>query len=156
MAQPRFNLKESRFERIEVSGSDTNGRDDQQKEVRLRFRVVFPDHERETGPEFEVVLGVQVAWIHDGEEQLILAADARGRYAFEEGVDPYVVEDDCERVFAAGVLYSGLRPLLDSILAHSGYAGLMLPPSIPLSVMQKAASLPPDPDDGGPAATDSG
>lgn len=155
MAQPRFNLKESRFDRIEVSGSDTDGRDDQQKEVRLRFRVVFPDHEREMGPEFEVALGVRVAWICDEEEQGILAAEARGRYAFEEGVDPYVVEDDCERVFAVGVLYSGLRPLMDSILAQSGYVGLLLPPSIPLSVMQKATSLPTEPDAGQPPAADS-
>ncbi|MCE8035343.1 hypothetical protein EKK97_22755 [Billgrantia tianxiuensis] len=133
MSKATFNLKQYRFENISATGLTVGP--GVPYEMELKFHISF-DAEVPEGCDFAVSIKLILNRRNDGEVEEAMNIEAIGGYAFEEGVEPYDIKEPLERTFAVSLLYGCMRPTLDTIVNNIGFAGLVLPYTLPLDVAE--------------------
>jgi len=130
MSGLKFQLDSYRFKHIEANAISSEP--DENQMIEVRFEIGINDDNFSSG-NFTVGLKLFLSAIKkDQEREDLLLSEAQGEYSFIEGIDPYEITNDLERLLASTMLYSALRPTLDSIVGNIGLRGLTMPLNLPL------------------------
>ncbi|MCK0743591.1 hypothetical protein [Chromohalobacter nigrandesensis] len=129
MSEANFDLTRYRFEDIEANGIEFDATEP--LDLEMKFEISFSD-EAPGSDHFTVIIKIALSTREPEKSNPWLKVKASGCYTFNDGVEPYLIKDTLQKVYAANLLYGCMRPLLDSITNNIGLHGMNMPLTLPL------------------------
>lgn len=137
MNKVNFNLNRYRLEKVSAQGVNIEA--NVPNDIEMKFAIGF-HHDSPDDCHFTVSISLDLNRIKDNEVEEVASITAVGAYRFEEGVEPYEIQNRLERAYAIGLLYGSMRTAVETIIGSIGFDSLSLPLTLPAEITQGNSS----------------
>ncbi|MGJ8515069.1 hypothetical protein [Carnimonas bestiolae] len=138
MSTANFSLTDFHFDKINASIPEENnpGDDHHNFKLEISMRIKDPDEEEASGFWANIIVSLETVGDQKDDVKSVIKVVGAGRFQFDKNVDAYKITDPLERAYAVNLLYTSMRPMLNSIGHGLGLSGLNFPFALPSDVAQ--------------------